>query len=59
MILTAVTPEKGEKMTHRWIAIWRGRSAFIHQDLPLTVEHDTAAAARKYALANPPVWKTA
>ena len=59
MILTKVYPEQGAKMTHRWIAVWRLRSAFIHQTLPLTTQHNTAEAARKYALDNPPVWKAA
>jgi hypothetical protein len=57
MILTGLYPERGEKMTHRWVAIWRARSAFVHQTLPMSVESDSKVAAQAYALANPPVWQ--
>jgi hypothetical protein len=56
MILTAVTPERGEKTYHRWIAIWRLKGGVMHQTLPMMVGRDTAADAEKWAVANPPVW---
>jgi hypothetical protein len=58
MKLTGAYPDKGEKMTHRWNAVWSLAGAFIHQPLPLTAEHDTKAQALAWAAANPPKWQS-
>ena len=58
MTFISVYPEKAAKMTTRWVAIWHLPSGFIHQTLPLTVQHDQVPAAEAYAQANPPKWQS-